>query len=76
MKKMARYLVGAEKVIWKMNQWDVSEDPKIEVFVDSDWAKAEDRRSVSGGMTVIGRVAVMHWSITQATRALSSGEAE
>ena len=76
LKKMARYLVGAEKVVWRMNQWEINEEPRIEVFVDSDWAKAEDRRSVSGGIAAIGRVAVKHWSRTQATRALSSGEAE
>ena len=75
-KKMARYLVGAERVVWKMGQWELDEEPKIEVFVDSDWAKAEDRKSVSGGMILVGRVGVKHWSRTQATRALSSGEAE
>ena len=76
LKKVARYLVGAEKLVWKVGQWEEDEDPMIEVFVDSDWAKAEDRRSISGGILVVGKVAVKHWSRTQATRALSSGEAE
>ncbi len=44
--------------------------------MDSDWANVEDRTSVSGGMIMVGRVGVKHWSRTQATRALSSGEAE
>ena len=71
---MARYLVGAKKIFWKMGQWGATEDPRIEVLVDSDWTKSEDRRSVSGGIAVVGKVAVKHWSRTQATRALSSGE--
>ena len=55
LKKVARYLVGAEKLVWKMGQWEEDEDPMIEVFVDSDWAKAEDRRSISGGILVVGK---------------------
>ena len=76
LKRMARYLAGAEKVIWKLGAWEENEEVKIEVYVDSDWAKAEYRRSVSGGMVALGRVGVKHWSRTQSTRALSSGEAE
>ena len=54
----------------------MNEEPRTEVFVDSDSPKAEDRRSVSGGIVVIGKAGVKHWSRTQATRSLSSGEAE
>ena len=76
LKKISRYLVGAERVVWRMGQGDVGDEPRIEVFVDSDWAKAEDRKSVSGGIILVGKVGVTHRSRTQATRALSSGEAE
>jgi len=47
------------------------------VFVDSDWAGCPaTRKSTSGGFLVIGKHIVKTWSSTQATRALSSGEAE
>ena len=75
-KRVARYLVGVQNVVWKMREWDDNEEIGIDVFVDSDWAKAADRKSTSGGMIVFGGVAVKHWSRTQRSRALSSGEAE
>ena len=49
----------------------------IEVYVDSDWAGCPStRKSTSGGFLVLGKHLVKTWSSTQATRALSSGEAE
>ena len=49
----------------------------MEVFVDSDWAGCPStRKSTSGGFLVLGKHIVKTWSSTQATRALSSGEAE
>ena len=44
--------------------------------MDSDWAGSADRRSTSGGIIMMEGVAVKHWSRTQKTRAMSSGEAE
>ena len=76
-KRVARYLVGAKKVVWKYG--DVLEengDNIIDVYVDSDWAGAADRKSTSGGMVAVGGVGVKHWSRTQKSRALSSPEAE
>ena len=75
LKRIARYLVEAEKVVWKMGEL---EDGKlvIEVWVDSDWAKGGERKSTSGGIMTVGGVAVKHWSRSQRTRALSVGEAE
>ena len=46
------------------------------VHVDSDWAKGPERKSTSGGMVMINGTVVKHWSRTQATRALSTAEAE
>jgi len=49
----------------------------MEVFVDSDWAGCPStRKSTSGGFLVLGKHLVKTWSSTQATRALSSGEAD
>ena len=75
-KRVVRYLLGVEKVVWRMSEWDDGEEVKVEVYVDSDWAKESSRKSTSGGMLVVGGVGVKHWSRTQATRALSVGEAE
>ena len=73
-KRAVRYLVGAGRLVWEMGFSD--DDDRIDVMVDSDWAGAEDRRSTSGGMLVVGGVVVKSWSRTQRVRALSSGEAE
>jgi len=49
----------------------------LDVYVDSDWAGCPStRRSTSGGFVVLGKHLIKSWSSTQATRALSSGEAE
>ena len=48
----------------------------VDVHVDSDWAKGPERKSTSGGMMMINGTVVKHWSRTQATRALSTAEAE
>ena len=59
-----------------MPEWEDDEEEMIDVYVDSDWAKRADRKSTSGGMVTYGRTAVKHWARTQASRALSVGEAE
>ena len=47
------------------------------IYSDSDWAGCvKTRRSTSGGIVTYGSHTVQHWSSTQATVALSSGEAE
>ena len=75
-KRVARYLAEVKGVVWKMREWEDDERVEVEVYVDSDWAKGADRKSTSGGVVVFGGVAVKHWSRTQASRALSVGEAE
>ena len=75
-KRAVRYLVGVKAVMWKMREWEDEEEVKVEVFVDSDWAKDASRKSTSGGVLVFGGVAVKHWSRVQKSRALSVGEAE
>ena len=52
-------------------------DTTIEVYSDTDFAGCkESRRSTSGGAITIGGHCVKHWSKTQPTVSLSSGEAE
>ena len=77
LKRVVRYLIGAEKLVWKFGEWGGDRDyARLDVYVDSDWAGGGDRKSTSGGMALLEGVAVKHWSRTQRFRALSVGEAE
>ena len=75
LKRMLRYLKGRPRCHVVMH-WQTM--PKeIVAYVDSDWAGClRTRRSTSGGVLMLGRHCVGHWSRTQANVALSSGEAE
>ena len=48
----------------------------VDVHVDWDWAEGPNRKSRSGGMTMVNDTVVRHWSRTQASRALSTAEAD
>ena len=49
----------------------------VQVYVDTDWAGCpRTRKSTSGGVVMVGSHALKHWSTTQSSTALSSGEAE
>lgn len=49
----------------------------VEVFVDTDFAGCQTtRKSTSGGAALLGGCLIKHWSKTQSTISLSSGEAE
>ena len=75
MRRLARFLKGRPRsVTWYRYQ----EEPNtLEVFTDSDWAGCRvTRRSTSGGCAMAGTHFIKAWSKTQATRALSSAEAE
>ena len=49
----------------------------VDVYTDTDWAGCpRTRKSTSGGAVMFGAHTVQHWSSTQASTALSSGEAE
>ena len=54
LKKMTRYLVGAESVVWKMGQWNMGDEPKIEVYVDSDLGQS-GRQEVGQRRNGVGR---------------------
>ena len=72
LKKAGRSLAGVEKVTWVMRSLRHDDKVNVDVHVDSDWAKGPERKSRSGGNGTV----VKHWSRTQATRALSTAEAE
>ena len=73
-KRVVRYLKGEPRVVYEYN-WQNQED--ISVYVDTDWAGCfKTRKSTSGGAIMRGGHLLKHWSSTQQTVALSSGEAE
>jgi len=75
MKRTIRYLKGKPRAV-VLYPWQTETD-ELTVLVDSDWAGChKTRRSTSGGAIVYGRHVLAHWSSTQASVALSSGEAE
>ena len=75
LKRVLRYLVGCPRTVYKY-PWQ-HEVKSIVTYTDSDWAgDASTRRSTSGGVLFLGAHLVSHWSRTQQTIALSSGEAE
>ena len=76
LKRVARYLLSVSSVVWSFGPWEDAKTAQIDVSVDSDWAKREDRKSTSGGIMTVGGNVVKHWSRVQSSRALSVGEAE
>ena len=54
LKRAVRYLVGAEGVTWEYGEWRDGEEVRVDVYVDSDWAKEASRKSTSGGMLAVG----------------------
>ena len=76
LKRYGRYLLGRPRLVYR---YDFAESPAttIDCFVDTDFAGCSvTRRSTSGGCMMVGGAMVKHWSKTQPTIALSSGEAE
>ena len=75
LKRLARYLVGQPRLImWY--PWQISAE-SINAYCDTDFAGChQTRRSTSGGIALRGRHPIKHWSQTQTTVSLSSGEAE
>ena len=61
---------------WVIRSWRHDDQVNVDVHVDSNWAKGPERKSTSAGMMMFFGTVVKHWSRTQATRALSTAEAE
>ena len=75
LKRLVRYLAGMPRLVYRY-PWQVMPTHLI-VSVDTDFAGCQStRRSTSGGAAMIGQCLVKHWSKTQTTISLSSGEAE
>ena len=75
LKKVARYLLGVERLVWEFGFQD--EARYCWVCSDSDWGgTSRDRKSTSGGSWMLGTHCIKTWSATQGAFALSSAEAE
>ena len=75
MKKVARYLLNRERVVWKFGWQD---EPRYShVAGDSDWGGTSgDRKSTLGGCWMLENHCIKTWSASQGAVALSSAEAE
>merc|ERR1711873_189879 len=74
-KRIGRYLLGRERVVWEYPWKDGHGGWKV--YTDSDWAgDLETRKSTSGGILMLGGHCMKTWSVTQSSPASSSCEAE
>ena len=77
LKRLARYLLRFRRGTIHFRAQPEADDTRVEVYSDSDWAGCRrTRKSTSGGVLMVGGGVLKTWSGTQATVALSSGEAE
>lgn len=75
LKRVVRYLLGMPRLVY-LYDW---QEPftHIDLFTDTDFAGCRTtRRSTSGGVAMVGTHCARHYSTTQSTISLSSGEAE
>ena len=72
--RLARYLVGTEKLVLRFDHQECGDT--VRIAVDSDWAGSEERYSTHAGMKFHGEHLVDSWVASDQVRALSSGEAE
>ena len=79
LKRVVRYLVGLPRLVYQYQfiEKGCPAPDSIDLYVDTDFAGCkETRRSTSGGVAMVGTGCIKHYSKTQTTIALSSGEAE
>ena len=72
--RLARYLVGTEKLVLRFDHQEYGHT--LRIAVDSDWAGSEERYSTHTGLEFHGEQLVDSWDASNQVRALSSGEAE
>ena len=72
--RLARYLVGTEKLVLTFDHQEYGDT--VRIAVDSDWAGSEERYSTHAGLGFHGEHLVDSWVASGQVRALSSGEAE
>ena len=74
LKRLCRYHRSAPRLVYEYRKQSVE---CIDVYTDTDWAGCpRTRKSTSGGVVMLGQHTMKHWSSTQTSTALSSGEAE
>ena len=74
LKRIGRFLRGSPRLVYTYPQQTAG---CVDVYTDTDWAGCpKTRKSTSGGCVLVGSHAIKHWSSTQTSVALSSGEAE
>ncbi len=74
LKRLCRFFNGLPRLVYVYRQQTVDH---VDVYTDTDWAGCpKTRKSTSGGCVLMGHHAIKHWSSTQASVTLSSGEAE
>ena len=74
LKRLCRYLRAKPRLLFR---YPLQEATHIEAYSDTDHAGCvRTRKSTSGGCIMIGAHVIKCWSSTQASIALSSGEAE
>ena len=75
LKRAVRFLVGMPRLVYCFDY-----QPhllSLHAYVDTDFGGCHIiRRSTSGGVAMRGNHCIKHWSVTQSTVALSSGETE
>jgi hypothetical protein len=77
LKRLARYLIKAQRVKLIFRYLTAEEAKEITVHSDTDFAGCrKTRKSTSGGVLMISSHLIKSWSSTQTVIALSSGEAE
>jgi len=75
LRRIARYLRAVPRLCQTFTWQDMPK--RVDGYVDSDWAGCKTTcRSTSGGALMLGQHCIKGYSTTQATVALSSGEAE
>ena len=74
LKRLARYLRARPRMVF---EFEFQAADGFECYTGTDWAGCtRTRKSTSGGCLMLGRHLIKAWSATQASIALSSGEAE
>ena len=73
--RIGQYLHSHQRMVWRFD-WQDPVDV-IDAYGDASWAACQrTRKSTSGGVVMVGHHLIGHGGRTQATIALSSGEAE
>ena len=74
LKRVCRFLRSAPRLLYNYNDQATE---GVDVYTDADWAGCPKiRKSISGDSVMFGSHLIKHWSSTQTSVALSSGEAE